>query len=175
MSNTKTALIVIDIQNDYFAGGNYPLENAEGALANALTAMTHAKDQGMPIILVQHIANPANGVSPFFNENTEGVQIHPKVRAAAPDAPVIVKRFADAFHQTTLDDTLQQLGVTKLLVCGMMTQNCVTHTAISKTAEKYQVEIIGDACATVTNLLHAIALGAVKTRMTVLNTAEAFA
>jgi len=50
-----------------------------------------------------------------------------------------VKHFADSFEKTKLEETLAKLGVTELLLCGMMTQNCVTHTAISKAAEKYNV------------------------------------
>ena len=54
----------------------------------------------------------------------------------------------------------------------MMTQNCVTHTAISKAAEKYDVAIISDLCTTVTELLHLIALHAVSTRMKLVTSAE---
>ena len=55
---------------------------------------------------------------------------------------MVVKEFADSFEKTKLEETLTKLGVTELLVCGMMTQNCVTHTAISKAAEKYNVTIL---------------------------------
>jgi nicotinamidase-related amidase len=60
-----------------------------------------------------------------------------------------------------------------LLVCGMMTQNCVTHTAISKPAEKYKVTILGDCCTTVSEILHKIALRAVSTRIELLPASEA--
>ena len=63
------------------------------------------------------------------------------------------------------EETLARLGVNELLVCGMMTQNCVTHTAISKSAEKYKVSILSDCCTTVNELLHHIALHAVSTRL----------
>jgi len=75
---------------------------------------------------------------------------------------------------TELEVTLQDLGVDELLVCGMMTQNCVTHTAISKQAEKYQVSIIQDCCTTVMELLHLIALNAVSTRMKLVSLEQAF-
>ena len=60
-----------------------------------------------------------------------------------------MKEFADSFERTNLEETLTKLGATELLVCGMMTQNCVTHTAISKAAEKYSVCILVDCCTTV--------------------------
>jgi len=87
------------------------------------------------------------------------------LRAAAPDATVVVKGFADSFEKTTLEETLAKLGVTELLLCGMMTQNCVTHTALSKAAEKYSVAVVTDACTTVSEILHKIALNALSTRI----------
>jgi nicotinamidase-related amidase len=47
----------------------------------------------------------------------------------------------------------------------MMTQNCVTHTAISKLAEKYSVKILSDCCTTVSQMIHLIALNGVSTRI----------
>ena len=68
---------------------------------------------------------------------------------------------------------MAKLGVTELLVCGMMTQNCVTHTAISKSAEKYKVSILADCCTTVSEMLHNIALHAVSTRVPLVSANEA--
>ena len=69
--------------------------------------------------------------------------------------------------------TLKKLGVTDLLVCGMMTQNCVTHTAISKAAEKYNVSVLVDCCTTVSEILHMIALHALSTRVKLVPSSEA--
>lgn len=168
------ALLVIDIQNDYFPKGAFPLWNTAGTLDNIEQAIHKAQAQQIPVILIQHIADKTHGLSPFFNEDTEGVAIHPRILAAAPKAPIVIKHFADSFVNTDLETTLQDLSVDELLVCGMMTQNCVTHTAISKQAEKYQVSIIQDCSTTVSELLHLIALNAVSTRMTLVNLEQAF-
>lgn len=168
------ALLVIDIQNDYFPNGAFPLWNAEGTLDKIEQAIYKAQVQQIPVILIQHIADKTRGLSPFFNEDTEGVEIHSRILAAVPNAPIVIKHFADSFVNTELEVTLQDLGVDELLVCGMMTQNCVTHTAISKQAEKYQVSIIQDCCTTVTELLHLIALNAVSTRMKLVSLEQAF-
>lgn len=167
-------LLVIDMQNDYFPNGRFPLWNAEGTLDKVEHAIKRAQAQHIPVILIQHIADKPRGLSPFFNEGTEGVEIHPRILAAAPTAPIVIKQFADSFINTDLEATLQHLGVDELLVCGMMTQNCVTHTAISKKAEKYQVSILKDCCTTVSELLHLIALNAVATRMTLVSLEQAF-
>lgn len=170
----QQALIVIDVQNDYFPDGNYPLWNADNTLLNIEAAITEAQRIQMPVVLVQHIANPSNGPSPFFNDGTEGVQLHARLLAAAPDAVVVVKRYADSFLDTNLDQILQDGGIEELLICGMMTQNCVTHTALSKTAEKYQLSILSDCCTTVDQMIHAIALNAVSNRVPLRTSAEIF-
>lgn len=163
------ALIVIDIQNDYFPGGRFPLWNPEGTLASIEAAIARAKAAGVAVVLVQHIANPSRGPAPFFNKGTEGAALHPRLLAVAPDAPVVVKDHADSFFGTNLEATLQQLGATELLICGMMTQNCVTHTAISKSAEKYKVTVLADCCTTVSQMIHLIALNGMSTRVPAVN------
>lgn len=172
---SQRALLVIDLQNDYFPGGKFPLWNTEATLEHIESAIAKARSHGIPVIHVQHLADSGQGPAPFFNAGTEGAAIHPRVLAAAPEAPIVVKRFADSFHQTDLASTLSGLGVTDLLVCGMMTQNCVTHTAISKAAEKYSVTILRDCCTTVSEMLHLIALKAVSTRLPIVGAAEALA
>lgn len=160
----QQALLVIDIQNDYFPGGAFPLWDAEGVLGRTVQAIGQAQSRGMPVILVQHVAA---GPAPFFVPGTPGVELHPRLRAAAPAAPVVIKHFADSFHQTELEAVLRSLEVTDLLVCGMMTQNCVTHTAISKAAEAYRVSVVADCSTTVSEILHRIALNALTTRVAV--------
>lgn len=161
----KQALIVIDLQNDYFPDGKYPLWNTATTLANVEAAIAKARARQIPVVLVQHVADASKGIAPFFNEGTSGVAIHPRIVAAAPDAAIVTKTFADSFHHTTLEETLSKLGVEELVICGMMTQNCVTHTAISKAAEKYSVKILSDSCTTVDQMIHRIALNALSTRV----------
>ena len=173
MSHTKRALIVIDVQQDYFPEGGFPLWNAEQTLARTVAAIALAKARDMPVILVQHVVAAEAGTAPFFKAGSHGVNIHPAILAAAPGAPVVTKAFADSFVDTDLEARLQELGVEQLLICGMMTQNCVTHTAISRSAEKYGVAILSDCCTTVSEMIHAIALRAVSTRMTLLTLDEA--
>ena len=160
-------MLIIDLQNDYFPGGNFPLWNTEATLSNIEKAIHLANKKKIPIIHVQHVVEPEAGPAPFFNRGTEGVAIHPRILAAAPNAPVVVKQFADGFLQTNLEKILSESKITELLVCGMMTQNCVTHTAISKSAEKYKVSILSDCCTTVDAMIHNIALRAVSPRVPV--------
>lgn len=158
----KKALIVIDLQNDYFTNGKFPLWNAENTLDNAEKAIEQANSKNIPVILVQHIGESE---SPFFNKGTKGVEIHPRILKAAPAAKKVIKSHADSFYNTNLDEVLSQLEVQEILVCGMMTQNCVVFTAISKEAEKYRVKVLSDCCTTVSEPLHLIALNGISTRV----------
>lgn len=77
----NSALVIIDVQNDYFAHGAYPQWQVDEALARTLHSVQRAKQQAIPIILVQHIADTTQGEVPFFNPNTQGVEIHPGLLA----------------------------------------------------------------------------------------------
>lgn len=159
------ALLVIDVQNDYFPEGKYPLWNTDKTLGNILYAIAIALKKNIPVIIIQHIANTSQGIAPFFNKGTKGADLHTEILEALPKAPIVIKEFADSFVQTNLEETLSKLNVNELLICGMMTQNCVTHTAISKYAEKYKVKVLPDCCTTVDEMLHNIALHAISTRI----------
>ena len=172
---TDTALLIIDLQNDYFENGAFPLWNDQDTKDKLVEVIKQAKAKGVLPVHIQHIADPAQGIAPFFNEGTEGAAIHADILNAAPDAPIVIKHFADSFEQTNLEEVLQQHGIKKLIIAGMMTQNCVTHTAISKAAEKYDVTVLTDASTTVSEMLHMIALHALSTRVTLLDSASALA
>lgn len=163
------ALILIDLQNDYFSGGKFPLWNTEKVLTINVELIKKAKEKQMPIIVVQHVGEVGG---PFFTPESEGVKVHTDILKLLPDAPVIVKTFADSFYQTELEDELQKRGIKDIYLSGMMTQNCVTHTAISKSAEKYKVNVITDACTTVSEMIHLIALNALSIRVKLLKAEE---
>ena len=176
MSHTsQRALLVIDLQNDYFATGKFPLWNTEEVLKNTLVAIEKAQQAGDLVVLIQHVADASRGIAPFFNEGTTGVEIHPQVLAAAPDAPVVVKSHADSFIDTSLAAVLASHNIEKLLVCGMMTQNCVAHTALSPDASGYDLQVLAEATSTVDVMIHNIALNAISTRRPLVTLDAAFA
>ncbi|SBS27964.1 Maleamate amidohydrolase [Marinomonas aquimarina] len=161
---TKQALIVIDIQNDYFAGGKYPLYQPETTTAKTLEAMAIANTKNIPIIHIQHLVSPELGEGLFFYDESEGAEIQKDIMAAAPTSPVVVKRHADCFEKTNLEELLQGMGVEEILLTGMMTHNCVTHTALSPAAEKYTPKVIEECCCTVDPVAHALALDSMQVR-----------
>ena len=169
----KKALLVIDVQYDYMSQGKFPLWEDRACLAQVLDAIDRAKAKDYPIILIQHVADPKLGLAPFFIEDTEGVEILTEVKVRVPNAPIVVKHYADAFVETTLNTVLEELDVNELLICGMMTQNCVTHTAISNKKNKaYTVSVLKDACTTVSEPIHLIALAALSTWVPLIGNSE---
>lgn len=160
-----TALLIIDVQNDYFPEGAFPLWNTGATLDAIVAAIGRAQSRGEQVILVQHVAAAAD--SALFRPGTHGVGIHPDILAAAPDAPVIVKQHADSFHQTGLSDALADLGITRLRIAGMMTQNCVVFTALSPAADRYDVSVVSDCTTTLDEAIHGFALHGLSTRVAV--------
>jgi len=172
---TTKALLVIDLQNDYFPEGKFPLFNTEQTLVNIKQTIKKAQQQDIKIIHIQHIADAKMGLAPFFNQGSVGADIHPSILNAAPDADIVIKSFADSFEQTNLAEVLDQNNIDELLICGMMTQNCVTHTAISKKAENYKVSVLTDCCTTTDEMIHNIALHALSTRVALVTAEQALA
>ncbi len=163
---TRT-LLVIDVQADYFAGGTLPLWQTEETLARIVEAIGKARAAGDRIVLVRHVSRAATGL---FGSAGSGIDIHPDILAAAGDAPVVTKTFADSFQETDLADRLE--GTADLLICGMMTQNCVVFTAMSRAAEGFRVRVVGDLCAAPTEMVHRIALNALGSKTEVVSSRD---
>lgn len=163
---TRT-LLVIDIQNDYFTGGALPLWQADETEARIIAAMARARASGDRIVLVQHVSTAPTGL---FAAGAPGTDIRPAILAAAGDATVVTKRMADAFQDTDLAALLA--GTDGLLVCGMMTQNCVVFTALSRAADGFAVKVIGDLCTAPSEIVHRIALNALNSKTKVVTAGE---
>ncbi|TNE34901.1 MAG: isochorismatase family protein [Alphaproteobacteria bacterium] len=163
------AFLVIDIQNDYFPGGVLPLHQPEETEARLVAAIRQAKEAGDKIILVRHVSKAAQGL---FAAGGTGSEIRPAILAAAGDAPVVTKAVADAFQDTDLGSHLAGIG--ELIVTGMMTQNCVVFTAMSKAAERFKVTVAGDLCTAPSEIVHRIALNALGSKLMVSNASELF-
>lgn len=157
----KKALIVIDIQNDYFPGGAFTLENADEACKGAVEAIEKAKRDGWLVVGVQHVNSPD---APAFKPDTEGVKTHSAIATALGDAPIVVKSEADSFFKTNLEQIVREAGITDIYLTGMMTQHCVTHTALSPQASDMKVHIIAKGCAAPAKALSDLALQGLSAR-----------
>jgi nicotinamidase-related amidase len=138
------ALLVIDIQNDYFPGGAYPLVEPEKAAASARRVLDAFRDAGEPVIHLRHVWDAPEAV--FMRPGTPGVEIHPEV-AAADGEPVIDKDAPNGFLRTSLEPELRSRGVDHLVVAGMMTSMCVDATVRAAADLGFGVTVVHDACA----------------------------
>jgi nicotinamidase-related amidase len=140
-----TALLIIDIQNDYFPGGAMELEGSDAAGAKAATALKNFREQKLPIVHVRHLS--VRPGSTFFLPGTPGAEIHASVTPQANEA-VVEKNFPNSFRNTQLQTRLESLGVKNLVVAGMMTHMCVDATVRHAADLGYKITLLGDACAT---------------------------
>lgn len=142
---SKTGLLVVDVQNDYFPGGRWTLSNMDKASDNVVRLIAAARAAGHPVFHVQHIMDEAD--SPFFTKGTTGAEIHAKVTPAAGEAQV-VKSEVNAFLGTDLKAKLDAAGVKDLVVCGAMSHMCVDAATRAASDFGYKVTLAHDACAT---------------------------
>jgi nicotinamidase-related amidase len=140
-----TALLVIDIQNDYFPGGAMELEGAEAAGGKAAEAIRRFRSRGLPVVHVRHLSVRPGAT--FFVPGTKGAEIHSSVRPVEGE-PIVEKNFPNSFRATNLKDLLDQQKVKSLVVAGMMTHMCVDATVRQAADLGYHVTLLGDACAT---------------------------
>jgi nicotinamidase-related amidase len=141
----NTALLLIDIQNDYFPGGKMELEGAVQAGSRAERLVSFFREKKLPLVHVQHISMQPGAT--FFLPGTEGMKIRADV-TPGPDEKVVQKHYPNSFRGTSLLDDLKRMGVTKLVICGMMTHMCVDATTRAAFDHDFQCTVIGDACAT---------------------------
>ncbi|MDH3716056.1 MAG: cysteine hydrolase [Gammaproteobacteria bacterium] len=139
------ALILIDIQNDYFDGGSMQLVGMGRAAANAEKLLQAARERGVPRYHVQHIS--ARPDATFFVTGTEGVEINASV-APLGDEALVQKNFPNAFRDTALHQQLKDAGVDELLICGAMTHMCIDATTRAAFDLGYRCMLAEDACAT---------------------------
>ena len=147
------ALVIVDLQNDYFPGGRMELEGVEAAASQAARQLQHYRRRALPIVHIRHIA--ALPGANFFLPDTPGSEIHPAV-APAPAEPVIVKHFPNSFRETDLLSRLKSLGAESVTICGAMSHMCIDATTRAAFDFGFSCRVAHDACAT-----RALAYGAV--------------
>ncbi|MFT4233075.1 MAG: cysteine hydrolase family protein [Leucobacter sp.] len=138
------ALLIIDIQNDYFPGGAYPLAGADEAAGAASRVLAAFRAVGDPVIHVQHVWDAPD--APFMRPGTRGIEIHEAV-APVGGEPVLRKEQPNAFLGTDLERRLAEIAPDELVVVGMMTSMCVDSTVRAAAERGFSVRLLHDACA----------------------------
>ena len=140
-----TALMLVDIQNDYFPDGKMMLENMDLAAENAALLLRLFRELGLPVFHIQHVSSQPNAL--FFQADTTGVEIHTSV-TPAPGESVIIKHFPNSFRETPLLNQLHAATVKKLVICGAMSHMCIDATVRAAADAGFNCLVAYDACAT---------------------------
>jgi nicotinamidase-related amidase len=129
----NTALMVIDVQNGVVTGTH----QRDAVVANIGTLVDKAREEGVPIIWVQHSdENMPKGSDPW--------QYIPEL-ARQESEPLVHKTYADSFEATDLEDVLAEAKVGRLVVTGAQTDECIRSTIHGAFVRGYDVTLVGDA------------------------------
>jgi nicotinamidase-related amidase len=145
MTNPSRALVIIDVQREYFDDRPLRIEYPprDKSLANILAVAETADRAGIPVIMVQHQA-PAD--APIFAAGSTGWQLHDAVAEQVKTTwKPLVKNYSSVFAETGLDAWLRERGVDTVTLVGYMTNNCVLASAASAEPLGYAVEVLNDA------------------------------
>jgi nicotinamidase-related amidase len=141
----KTALLVIDIQKDYFPGGKMELVEPLAAAKKAYMLLQCFREHSGHHVHIQHIAIKPDAT--FFVKGTEGSDIHDSA-AHFEGEPIVYKHFPNSFRGTNLLEMLKGWGIERVVITGMMTHMCVDATTRAAADLGFQVIVAEDACAT---------------------------
>lgn len=144
MTAPRRALVLVDIQQEYFDG---PLEiqhppHAE-SLPRILGALDAAEGAGIPVISLQHTMGDQ---APVFNPTTPGYALHPEIEARRTDAwKHIVKEYSSVYADTGVAAWLREQDVDTVTLVGYMTNNCILASSVEGEALGFTTEVLRDA------------------------------
>ena len=140
----KRALLVIDVQNEYFTG-KLPVSYPQGSLDQITRAMSAARAMGIPIVLIQHSAPQADSAT--FRRASKAWELHPAI-AQQPHDVLLEKTLPGSFTGTQLEAWLRERAIETVVISGYMTQMCCDTTARQALHLGFGVEFLSDATGT---------------------------
>lgn len=141
----KTALIIVDLQYDYFHGGKWELEGTEAAAENAAALLKFFRAKEWPVVHIRHEFPTTD--APFFVPGSDGAKVHSSVEERDSE-PVVIKNQINGFRETNLKQVLDNLDVDSVLICGAMSHMCIDAVTRAANDFGYQCAVAHDACAT---------------------------
>lgn len=141
----NACLILIDLQNDYFVGGNMELVYIKQAAANAQQLLEKFRSKNLPIIHIQHIS--ARPGATFFLPKTKGVEINEMVFPIIGEK-VVNKSYPNSFRETELLELLKKTAKDTVVICGAMSHMCIDATTRAAFDYGFNCVVVEDACAT---------------------------
>ncbi len=138
------ALVIIDIQKDYFPGGLMEVVNSENAAQMAKLLLAAFRKSNKSIVHVRHVSTRKGAT--FFLPKSKGVKIHESV-APLEGEKIITKHFPNSFRDTGLEDYLRGRSVEKIIFCGMMSHMCIDASVRAAFDKGFTCIVAADACA----------------------------
>jgi nicotinamidase-related amidase len=139
------AIVLVDIQNDYFPGGKVELAETERFIKNAAALLARCRQKAIPVFHVQHISTRPG--APAFVTGTAGAEIHPAVAPSAGES-VIQKHYPNSFRDTDLYEQLKSRSIQELIICGAMSHMCIDATTRAAFDLGFACTVVEDACTT---------------------------
>ena len=137
----KTALIVIDVQKEYQAGGALAISGFDKAAANILKLLAWARAGNADVLHVLHVS--ANPNDEDFRAHTTGVECAVGFEPCAGEA-VFTKSLPSAFGASLFKETLKNKGYTRLVLCGFSSFLCCDSTSREAFHRGYEVLFVED-------------------------------
>lgn len=141
----STALLLLEIQNDYFPNGRTPLEKSQEATQKAQQILQAFRNKKQPIVHAQHISTQPDAA--FLLPCTKGAEFYTTVQPLKGET-IIKKHYPNAFKDTQLLSHLHKNKITHLVICGMSTQLAVDATVRAARDHGFSCTVLHDACAT---------------------------
>ena len=167
----QSALLVLDMQDYFIEAASHAWVPSAAAILPGIQALVEAyQGRGWPVIFTQHLNTPADAgqMAAWWRELLTAEnplsQVTPQLEPA--QGQVIPKNQYDAFYATPLEARLRKLGVSQVVVCGLMTHLCCETTARSAFVRGFEVFFCVDGTATYNETFH---------RASLLNLAHGFA
>lgn len=167
----KQALLIIDVQNDYFEYGKMELHLPENALQQINKLEDFFITNNLPIIYIQHIKDQVN--ADFFERGTIGSQLHERLKVNSSSI-ILEKQYPNSFFETNLKETLDLLKIDQVVLSGMMTHMCIDSTTRASKELGYNPILISDATATKTLEFQGYVVKAEKVQASFLSALEHF-
>jgi ureidoacrylate peracid hydrolase len=190
LRNANTALIVVDVQNDFCHNQGVfskyksaTLDHVEQAISNLSALIEKCRESNLPIIFIRTTHSDWTN-SPSWLKRMDGAGA--KMRICAPDSwgsnffnvvpkegdCIVTKHRYSAFIGTDLDLILRSKGIENILVTGVATNVCVESTARDGYHRDYNVILIEDCCGAYDNAEHAATLNNIKKFFGVVTSSE---
>jgi len=139
----KTALLLLEMQNDYFANGRMPLERSLETSQKAQAVLNTYREKNFPIIHIQHISTQPDAA--YFLPCTKGAEFHANVQPLKNEF-IVKKHYPNSFKDTNLASLLNKNQIKHLVICGMMTHLTVDATVRAAYDLGFSCTVLHDAC-----------------------------